>query len=127
MAMPGLSVVGELYRLYPKHVGKRAAERTIENAIKRLPLELKLANKQPPNALAWLREAVECFAKSPAGRDDGLFKGYRPPYPSTWFNQSRYLDDPEEWFNVSVSRKDEEAQRLQSEATVGVWRPDVPR
>ena len=124
MAMRGLSeVVGELYKLYPRHIGKRAADRAIGNAIKRLQLELKLAGKEPPDVIAWIIEAVECFANSPAGQRDGLFKGYAPPYPATWFNQSRYLDDPEEWFQVSMSRRDEEERRMASEATVGMWRP----
>jgi len=100
MAMRGLpEVVEELYRLYPWHVGKKAAERAIKNALKRLALELKVSGS--PNVgdeHQWLKEQVSAFAESPAGTRNGLFKGYMPPYPSTWFNQSRYLDDQEAWY-----------------------------
>lgn len=98
MALRGLSeIVGELYRLYPKHVGKRAAERAIENALKRLELELKMSGKPSVgDPLEWLKEQVAAFADSPAGR-----RGHLTPYPSTWFNQSRYLDDQEVWHELT--------------------------
>lgn len=113
-----MSLVEELYKIYPAHVAKGAALKAIDKALRRLPLELKLGGRDVPDRVAWIKEAVECFAGSPAGQIDGLFKGYRPPYPATWFNQSRYLDDPEAWFQVSAQHG-----RMLSERNVGVWRP----
>ena len=118
MGLFGLQdVVGELYRLYPRHIGNRAAERAIRNALKRLPLELKMANK--PNVgdfVEWLKEQVSAFAASPAGQ-----RGAMTPYPATWFNQSRYLDDQECWHEMTP--REEENMRRYREATVGMWRP----
>lgn len=118
MALFGLSdVVGELYRLYPKHVGKRAAERAIQNALKRLPLELKMAGKPSVgDPVEWLKEQVSAFAESPAGQ-----RGRLTPYPSTWFNQSRYLDDQECW--QEMTPQEEENLRMYRASQVGVWRP----
>ena len=121
--MSRVSLNDELYMSYPVHVGKGAAYRAIEKAVRRLPLELKLAGKEVADQVAWIKEAVGCFAKSPAGQIDGLFRGYRPPYPATWFNQSRYLDDPEMWFAVSLTRTEEQELKMAAAANVGVWRP----
>src|SRR4029077_13456692 len=96
MVMPGVSDVEELYQLYPKHVGGRAAIRAIQNAMKRLSLELKLAGKQVGDQAAWMKERVSVFAESPAGQ-----RGRLTPYPSTWFNQSRYLDDQDVWWEIT--------------------------
>jgi len=108
----------ELYKLYPKHVGRRAADRAIQNALKRLPLELKMSgNPNVGDPVEWLKEQVSAFAESPAGQ-----RGRLTPYPSTWFNQSRYLDDRECWHELTP--QEEENLRRYREATVGVWRPN---
>jgi hypothetical protein len=123
MGMSGVSAVDELYRLYPKHVSPRTAKRAIANALKRLDLELKLAGKDIQDSVAWLKECVGAFAGSPAGQVDGLFKGYKPPYPASWFNGSRYLDDKDTWYEVSMTREEEQEMRMAAAANVGVWRP----
>jgi hypothetical protein len=98
-----MSLARELYNLYPKHLAPKEAIRAIEKALKRLPGELegKIANETE-----WLKERVALFAGSDAGRTDGLFPGYKPPYPATWFNKTRYLDDATEWFTNGKSQRD---------------------
>lgn len=118
MVMRGLSeLVGELYRLYPKHVGKRAAEMAIKNALRRLPFELKDDERgHVGDPVEWLKEQVSAFAASPAGQ-----RGKLTPYPSTWFNQSRYLDDQEAWHELTP--QEEQNLRMYRASQVGVWRP----
>jgi hypothetical protein len=86
-----------LYKLYPRKVAPRDAIKKIEKALQRLREELKRECPQLPDEYAaryaWLVERVKMFAASPAGRS-GTFT----PHPATWFNQSRYLDDPSEWY-----------------------------
>ncbi len=65
---------------------------------------------------AWIKEKTAQFANSPSGQ-----RGLYTPHPSTWFNQSRYLDDENEWYKISP--KEEENMRMAAAASVGVWRP----
>lgn len=98
-----MSTAKEIYGLYPRHLAPKEAIRAIEKALKRLPGELegKIANETE-----WLKERVAMFAESDAGRADGLFPGYKPPYPATWFNKTRYLDDATEWFTDGKHQRD---------------------
>jgi hypothetical protein len=109
--------VQELYRLYPKHIGKRAAITAIRSALRRLPFELQEANRgNVGDPIEWLKEQISAFAESPAGQ-----RGRLTPYPSTWFNQSRYLDDQEVWHEMTP--QEEKNMRLYAEKTAGMWRP----
>lgn len=92
-----MSISHDLYKLYPRHLAPREAIRSIEQALRRLPLEFKLNGIEVTAFDEWMKERVALFAESDAGKNDGLFPGYKPPYPATWFNKSRYLDDPSEW------------------------------
>lgn len=91
----------ELYNLYPRHVAPRMAERAITKALARLTegieqLDLRERNTKHSvdrDAFTFLKEALLCFASSPAGN-----RAQYTPHPATWFNGSRYLDDPDEWF-----------------------------
>ena len=76
----------DIYAAYPRKVGKAAALRAIERAIKRIP---------KTDAAEWLMARTKEFAASPAGK-----KGIYTPHPATWFNQGRYDDDPREWRRV---------------------------
>ena len=96
-----MPIAHDLYKLYHKHLAPREAVRAIENALKRLPLELKLEGINVGNEIEWIKEKIAAFRESDAGRNDGLFPGYKPPYPATWFNKSRYLDDQGEWYGTN--------------------------
>lgn len=106
----------EIYKIYPRHIGKGVALKSIQKAIKRLPLELRIEGKVVDNLNDWIKEKTAQFANSPSGQ-----RGIFTPYPSTWFNQSRYLDDPKEW--ELMSDREEENLRRYQRANVGVWRP----
>ena len=89
-----------IYQAYPRHVGRRDAIRTIDNALKRLRTsEVGLIPKDfwksadGLTTASFLLDRAQIFAHSPAGQ-----RGMMTPHPSTWFNQSRYLDDIAEWY-----------------------------
>jgi hypothetical protein len=69
----------EIYKLYPKKVGKLHAVRAIEKALKLKPSD-------------FLRERTLAFSGSVRGADMQFV-----PYPATWFNEGRYDDDPSTW------------------------------
>lgn len=104
-----MTTAEEIYNLYPRHVGKKEAIRSIEKALGRL-------FKETGNGVGWLKGKVQRFANSPAGN-----RGIYTPYPATWFNQSRYLDDEAEW--ELMTEKEEANMRRYREVNVGVWKP----
>jgi hypothetical protein len=87
-----MSLANDIYNLYPRHLGKRAAIVAIEKTLRRLKLELKNEGINVGDEVEWLKERVSAFAESSAGK-----RGNFTPHPSTWFNQGRYLDDQGEW------------------------------
>jgi|SRR6185312_3912472 len=99
-----MKIEEEIYKLYPRKVGRGDALKAIRKAIQRLPNELQELNPSAEdgvlsviNEVEWLKEKIRKFSISDAARPDGLFDGYTPPHPSTWFNAQRYLDDESEW------------------------------
>jgi hypothetical protein len=83
----------QVYVLYPKQVGRRAAIKAILAAVNRLIAgEYKQGRLTVGEALAVLKNSTDLFARSPAGN-----RGKFTPHPATWFNKSRYLDDQAEW------------------------------
>lgn len=96
------STINEIYKSYPRKVSPRAAKKAIGQALTRL-----LAGKEAPaelfqtvdDAAVFLSQRVRLFAMSPAGQ-----AGEFTPYPATWFNGSRYLDDESEWSRHGESR-----------------------
>lgn len=123
-----------IYNHYPRKVGRRKALLEIERAIKRLrtPEEGPMREE---DAVKGLLLATCKFAQSPAGQRGGF-----TPHPSTWYHQSRYLDDPLEWNNVpetqtfaalnesatdtAIRRVRENRQRLGSDGNQGQPRLD---
>jgi hypothetical protein len=90
---PPASQVNEIYQLYPRKVEKREALKAITAAIKRVREgEYKNDGVSEAEAIAGIKDRTALFAQSPAGN-----RGKYTPYPATWFNRSRYLDDPKEW------------------------------
>jgi len=69
-----------LYRAYPRKVARKAAVRAIKKALLEEPFEVLL-------------DAVEEYAEARKGQDSQF-----TPHPSTWFNQGRWDDDREEWW-----------------------------
>jgi len=81
-----------IYAEYPRKIGKSGALKAISKAFDRLVNGHDGKKLDPEAANAFLRLSVQQFARSPAGR-----AGEFTPHPATWFNDSRYLDDPQEW------------------------------
>lgn len=82
---PGLNLAGTIYDAYPKHVGRPKAILAITKAIQEFGYELVL-------------EKTKAFARARMGQDDQL-----TPYPTTWFNQHRFNDDPSTWKQSAVT------------------------
>ena len=72
----------EIYKLYPRKVGKPIALKKIEKAIKEVGFDE-------------LKKRVLAYAGATSRWDEEDRRFI--PYPATWFNQGRYDDDPREW------------------------------
>lgn len=102
----------DLYDAYPRHIGVRVAIEAIGKALKRLnTTEKKYLDGVEP--ALFLARKIREFAESPAGQREQL-----TPHPSTWFNQSRYLDDPAEWW----ARDREQMEQARLRASQGMQR-----
>jgi len=73
----------EIYNLYPRKVGKRAALKVIANLLR---------DGVPENTL---REATQAYAAAVAEwpQEDRKYI----PHPATWYRQGRYEDDRSQW------------------------------
>lgn len=76
----------ELYSLYPIKVGRRAALRAIQAALRKVGADV-------------LREAVTAYAQARKGEDQQF-----TPHPATWFNQERWTDDRSTWRSSQNSK-----------------------
>jgi hypothetical protein len=83
----------EIYKAYPRKVGRRAALLEIDRAVRRLIAGESGEKMQEQEAITRLMNAVVIYANSPAGQSEHF-----TPHGRTWFHQSRYLDSQEEWF-----------------------------
>jgi hypothetical protein len=109
----------EVYEIYPRKVGRRKAMTSIRHARTRLHdgIEVK-GMAEWVECQRYLVEKTRQFANSPAGNRDTL-----TPHPTTFYNQSRYLDSEVEWYKLTPD--EQKQQRRAFEANVGVsdWRP----
>ena len=88
-----------IYQAYPRKIGKKAALKAITFAIQQLVkdgISTTTAGMTPAeSAAAFLHEITRAYATAvetwPASERKYV------PHPSTWFNQGRYMDDPNEW------------------------------
>ena len=76
----------EIYLSYPRKVGKSDALKAIGKAMKKVSSGLLL-------------ELTKQYAVARTGEDPKF-----TPYPSKWFNQGRFNDDPATWRNVDYSQ-----------------------
>jgi len=91
-----------IYAAYPRKIGKKAAIDKIRIALHNLHEERGDEN------FAFLLDRTRKFANSPAGK-----RGEFTPHPTTWYNQGRYLDDPNEWHRVDTEPKKPYQQQKQ--------------
>ena len=98
--------IEEIYSVYPRKVGRRAALLEIDRAIRRIVHGEAGRQMGEQEALECMQATVIAYASSPAGQ-----AGTFTPHPRTWFHQSRYLDDPKEWFKNGQNRAEQKQQR----------------
>lgn len=77
------------YENYPRHIGKRAAEKAFFAAVDRVAKRRKISAERAGEVIA---EAAGEYAAAPAGQ-----RGKYTPHMSTWLNQDRFDDSREEW------------------------------
>lgn len=89
----GSITAADIYAAYPRKVGKGAAIKAIEKAIKKLaPGKDAITHWNPAEALLeQTKEYAAAVATWP--KDERKYC----PHPATWYNQERYCDDPTEW------------------------------
>jgi hypothetical protein len=111
-------VAEQTYNLYPRKVARRAALKSIVNALTRL--HDGEFNQKPmvwEDAYKFLITKTRQYADSPAGN-----RGSLTPHPTTFYNQSRYLDAELEWYRLSA-QEEERARLHASEGMASNWRP----
>jgi len=99
-------LVADLYRRYPKKVGKAEAFKAIGKAI--VAVAKAGATDTHPDfvgdeqaAAQWLGSRVDLYAQSAQARQPDKSK---VPYPASWFNAGRYEDDEAEWNHTGGER-----------------------
>lgn len=80
------AIVDRIYRAYPRKKGRAAALKAITKAI--ADNDLAFSQGDISSRCSWMLKRVEQYAASRAGQDQEF-----TPFPATWFNQQRYLDD----------------------------------
>ena len=107
-----------IYNLYPRKVANRAALKAITFALTRLhDGEFNDEPMEWEDAFKFLVAKTRQYASSPAGNRETL-----TPHPSTFYNQSRYLDNEIEWYRMTP--EETKTHRNSIEANIGVWRPE---
>ncbi len=79
-------------------VSKKTAYKAFNKALEVIEQEKKITRDQ---AIEFLADAMEEFKTSPAGKENGLFESYQPPYPASWLNGQRYFDERKKWWGNS--------------------------
>jgi hypothetical protein len=99
--------IEQVYQAYPRKVGKAAALKAIEKALR------VIAKRGRGDPVEWLLDRVKTYAQSPDGNN-----GRYTPHPSRWMNESRYDDDDAEWRRCENqgSGSTDQVSRVQSPA-----------
>jgi hypothetical protein len=100
-------LAADLYKRYPRKVGKANAEKSFAKAITTVAKRGR-TDEHPDfsgdeaKAHQWLADRVDLYANSEQGKqpDKSLI-----PYPATWANAGRYDDDDTEWNCPATQRK----------------------
>jgi len=93
-----------------KKTAAQAFEKAVDGLIKQPPAGVPVPHREA--AVQFLAQAMQEFRDSDAGHPNGLFDDYQPPYPASWLNGQRYLDDRSTWYRTKPA----------SSATVGTHR-----
>jgi hypothetical protein len=94
-----------IYQDYPRKVGRGAALKAIESAIRKVSKRNRCADFE---AAKFIHDKVLEYAKSQAGN-----RGKFTPHCSTWMNELRFEDDEKEWNRDDrQDNSTEEAKRI---------------
>lgn len=93
------SDIDQIYQAYPRDAKPLKARESINRALNYLAMEKNL-----DDPVAHLLKKTKVFAQSPAGN-----KGEYTPYPTTWYDEHRFLEDPDEWFKTKGKNGNEES------------------
>jgi len=74
-----IAQIEEVFGLYPRRVGKKAAIKRIREAMH-------------DHGYKFILEKTKAYAKAREGQPLEF-----TPHPATWYNQGRYLDEPDTW------------------------------
>jgi len=74
-----IAQVEEVFKIYPRRVGKKAAIKRIREAMH-------------DHGYEFILEKTKAYAKAREGLDIEY-----TPHPATWYHQGRYLDEPDTW------------------------------
>jgi len=97
------SYSSEFEDVWEKNVWERVSKKTAGAAFEKAVSSQQAALSQGrEEAVAFLAVAMEEFKKSDAGKENGMFDGYQPPYPASWLNGQRYLDDRKAWYRTTA-------------------------
>lgn len=89
----------EFEKVWEENVWERVSKKTAGVAFEKATTVLMLARPgmDRSSAVTFLAGAMEEFKNSDAGYQNGMFDDYQPPYPASWLNGQRYLDDRKKW------------------------------
>ena len=73
----------DIYKLYPRHIGRGAARKAIEKALKKVSKDV-------------LIEATVAYAQA-VSRWPAVERALYVPHPATWFNRESWADDRKTW------------------------------
>lgn len=104
--MTSLEMDALIYSIYPRKIARIAAMKAIAKAARILAKDQHITELE---ARRWLYKSTKAYANSPAGQNP---ERQLIPHPSTFFNQGRYLDDPQEW-QICGTERNENASALQ--------------
>ena len=113
--------IEEIYAQYPRKIGKRAAVRAIENAVKRIVATGCKSRGRFSDSIEvrrFLYKKAAEYALSPAGQKSQDPENDYRPHPATWFNQDRFFDDPAEWQKPNGSRNGKHATAAADSETI---------
>ncbi len=104
-----------IYEAYPRRVGRDSAVLAIRNALRQCE-NVDLLQKVQKYGLSVARWPAGFRYKE--GRDT-------VPYPASWFNAGRYLDDPKEWLPAGMFTREDDADPVGRVATQSLTEPTM--
>lgn len=89
---PTTITAAHIYAAYPRKVGKTAALKAIQRAIRHIGV-----TRGPDGLLERTKAYAAATAQWPAADKQFI------PHPATWFNRGSYDDDPKEWLRGAAA------------------------